>query len=139
VFDNYKTHKGTGSFIVIDRLTNSTVGAGMIIGTGENENLQPVSVEERAARFSQIATAINLTGENSVESAYQLERRLFDNGHACTILEATNNVLIAAINHAGLIAICVNTNAGFTPIQFDADTQTLDDIYVALKAQKVIY
>ena len=139
VFDNYKTHKGTGSFIIIDRLTNGTVGAGMIVGTGENENLQPVSVEERAARFSQIATAINLTGEKSVEIAYLLERRLFENGHACTILEATNNVLIAAINHAGLIALCVNTNSGFTPIQFDADTQTLDEIYVALKAQKVIY
>ena len=139
VFDNYKTHKGTGSFIVIDRLTNSTVGAGMIIGTDDNEDLQPVSVEERAARFSQIATSINLTGENSVEMAYQLERKLFDNGHACTILETANNVLIGAINHAGLIALCVNTNAGFTPICFDTDSQKFDDIYVTLKAQKVIY
>jgi len=139
VFDNYKTHKGTGSFIIIDRLTNGTVGAGMIVGTGDNENLQPVSVEERAARFSQIATSINLTGENSVVLAYQLERKLFDNGHACTILETTNNVLIHAINHAGLIAICVNTNEGFTPIHFDADNQTLDDIYSTLKSQKIIY
>lgn len=139
VFDNYKTHKGTGSFIIIDRLTNGTVGAGMIVGTGDNENLQAVSVEERAARFSQIATAINLTGKKSVEIAYQLERKLFDNGHASTILETTNNVLIHAINHAGLIAICVNTNEGFTPIQFDTNTQSLDEIYVALKTQKVIY
>jgi bifunctional enzyme CysN/CysC len=139
VFDAYKTHKGTGSFIVIDRLTNSTVGAGMIIGADSNENLQPVSVEERAARFSQVATAINLTGEKSLEIAYLLERRLFENGHACTILETANNVLIAAINNAGLIAICVNTNEGFTPIQFDTATQSLDEIYVALKAQNVIY
>ena len=139
VFDNYKTHKGTGSFIVIDRLTNGTVGAGMIVGTDDNENMQPVSIEERTARFSQIATAVNLTGEKSVEIAYQLERKLFDNGHASTILETTNNVLIQAINHAGLIAICVNTNEGFTPIQFDTNTQTLDEIYVTLKTQKVIY
>ena len=139
VFDNYKTHKGTGSFIVIDRLTNGTVGAGMIVGTDDNENMQPVSIEERTARFSQIATAVNLTGEKSVEIAYQLERKLFDNGHASTILETTNNVLIQAINHAGLIAICVNTNEGFTPIQFDTNTQTLDEIYSTLKTQKVIY
>ena len=139
VFDNYKTHKGTGSFIIIDRLTNGTVGAGMIVGTDDNENMQPVSIEERTARFSQIATAVNLTGEKSVEIAYQLERKLFDNGHASTILETTNNVLIQAINHAGLIAICVNTNEGFTPIQFDTSTQTLDEIYVTLKTQKVIY
>ena len=139
VFDNYKTHKGTGSFIIIDRLTNGTVGAGMIVGTDDNENMQPVSIEERTARFSQIATAVNLTGEKSVEIAYQLERKLFDNGHASTILETTNNVLIQAINHAGLIAICVNTNEGFTPIQFDTNTQTLDEIYVTLKTQKVIY
>ncbi len=139
VFDNYKTHKGTGSFIVIDRLTNSTVGAGMIIGTVDNENLKPVSVEERAARFSQIATSINLTGENSVKVAYELERKLFDNGHACTILETANNVLIQSINVAGLIAICVNTNEGFTPIHFDADNQTLDDIYSTLKTQRIIY
>ena len=139
VFDNYKTHKGTGSFIIIDRLTNGTVGAGMIVGTDDNENMQPVSIEERTARFSQIATAVNLTGEKSVEIAYQLERKLFDNGHASTILETTNNILIQAINHAGLIAICVNTNEGFTPIQFDTNTQTLDEIYVTLKTQKVIY
>jgi bifunctional enzyme CysN/CysC len=139
VFDAYKMHKGTGSFIIIDRLTNSTVAAGMIVGADENENLQPVSVEERAARFSQVATAISLAGGNSIEMAYQLERRLFDNGHACTILETANNVLIQAINNAGLIAICVNTNAGFTPIHFDADTVLIDDICVALKTQKVIY
>ncbi|MDU0114580.1 sulfate adenylyltransferase subunit CysN [Psychrosphaera aquimarina] len=33
-FDNYNKVKGTGSFIVIDRLTNVTVGAGMIVKKG---------------------------------------------------------------------------------------------------------
>ncbi|PXX99853.1 sulfate adenylyltransferase subunit CysN [Halomonas sp. LBP4] len=33
--DDYATSPGTGSFIVIDRLTNVTVGAGMIRGTAE--------------------------------------------------------------------------------------------------------
>ncbi|KGM06685.1 Sulfate adenylyltransferase subunit 1 [Methylophaga thiooxydans] len=30
VFDNYKRNRNTGSFIIIDRLTNVTIGAGMI-------------------------------------------------------------------------------------------------------------
>jgi len=70
VFDAYKTHKGTGSFIIIDRLTNGTVGAGMIIGVHDDEALLPVSVEERAARFSQVPTAIALTGANATDAAY---------------------------------------------------------------------
>ena len=34
--DNYRTSPGTGSFIIIDRLTNVTVGAGMIRGTASS-------------------------------------------------------------------------------------------------------
>mgnify|MGYP000262078139 CR=1 FL=1 len=34
-YDNYKDVKGTGAFIVIDRLTNVTVGAGMVVGKGQ--------------------------------------------------------------------------------------------------------
>ena len=38
-FDDYKQVKGTGSFIIIDRLTNVTVGAGMVVSKGrENES-----------------------------------------------------------------------------------------------------
>ncbi|WP_083005992.1 sulfate adenylyltransferase subunit CysN [Halomonas sp. GT] len=33
--DDYRTSPGTGSFIIIDRLTNVTVGAGMIRGTAD--------------------------------------------------------------------------------------------------------
>ncbi len=33
-FDAYEKSKGSGSFIVVDRLTNVTVGAGMVIGAG---------------------------------------------------------------------------------------------------------
>jgi sulfate adenylyltransferase subunit 1 len=34
VFDSYQRARGTGSFIIIDRLTNVTVGAGMIVARG---------------------------------------------------------------------------------------------------------
>lgn len=37
-FDIYNKVKGTGSFIVIDRMTNVTVGAGMITGKGQRSS-----------------------------------------------------------------------------------------------------
>jgi len=139
VFDPYLSHKGTGAFIIIDRLTNGTVGAGMITGSTDEGSLQPVSPEERAARFSQIATAIALAGSNSKEIAYQLERKLFDNGHASTVLETQNPELIAAIKNAGLICLCVNCSADLADMGFNTDAQAIDDIYAALKEQKVIH
>ncbi|MEI6067990.1 MAG: sulfate adenylyltransferase subunit CysN [Methylococcaceae bacterium] len=139
VFDPYKTNKGTGAFIIIDRLTNGTVGAGMITGATDDENQQCVSTDERAARYSQKATAIALTGLASKEVAYKLERKLFDNGHATTVLETQNTALIKAIKNAGLICLCVNYSADLADINFDTDQQIIDDIYSALKEQKVVY
>jgi len=139
VFDPYKASKYTGSFIIIDRLSNSTVGAGMITGTIGDEIQQPVSAEERAARYSQKATAIAFTGPTSKETAYKLERKLFDNGHATTVLETQNTLLMRAIKNAGLICLCVNYKSDLTDLSFDTDKQSIDDIYSALKEQKVIY
>ncbi len=139
VFDAYKNNKGTGAFIIIDRLTNGTVGAGMINGASEVENLQLVSAEERAARYSQIPCAIALSGTSSADIAYKLERKLFDNGHATTVLETQNTEMMCAIKNAGLICLCVNNNGAQADIQFDTDSQSLDTIYNALKEQKIIY
>jgi len=140
VFDPYKTSRGTGSFIIIDRLTNATVGAGMIIGTSGDEVLQSVSADERAARFNQIPTAILLTGANSQLVAYQLERKLFDNGHATTVLENEDaEGFIQAIKNAGLIAICTHNVLVNADLAFDTDKQAIDDIYSELKSQLIIY
>ncbi len=137
VFDPYKTSHGTGSFIIIDRLSNSTVGAGMILGVGDEDALSPVSAEERAARFSQKATSVALTGVGSLDVAYQLERKLFDNGHATTVLELADANLIAGIKNAGLICLCVDY--ADADISIDAAKLSLDDIYAVLKESKVIF
>lgn len=139
VFDAYKNNKGTGAFIIIDRLTNGTVGAGMITGACDEQNLLPVSTEERATRYSQKPTAIALNGVTSKDSAYLLERKLFDNGHATTVLETQNSVLIGAIKDAGLICLCVNYSADLAEFTFDADNESIDAIYSVLKDQKIIY
>ena len=39
IFDPYTTLRETGSFIIIDRLTNATVGAGMLRGKSEGDIL----------------------------------------------------------------------------------------------------
>ena len=59
--DNYALNRSTGAFIIIDRLTNVTVGAGMIeVSAGDSgtqtEPSSPqghVTREERAARYGQ--------------------------------------------------------------------------------------
>ncbi|MEQ1638713.1 MAG: sulfate adenylyltransferase subunit CysN [Methylococcales bacterium] len=139
VFDPYKRSKGTGSFIIIGRLSNVTVGAGMITGGADKLDLQAVSVKDRAARFSQTATAINLSGVNAGEYAYLLERQLFDNGHVVTVINAPSIEMVQALKIAGLICIGINIQTDATDINFDCDTLSPDEIYSALKLKKIIY
>lgn len=139
VFDPYKNCKGTGSFIVIDRISNGTVGAGMIIGGTGEEQLHPVAAEERSARFSQKAAILAVTGQCSKEVAYQIERRLFDNGHAATVIETPEASVVGAVKNAGLIGICVNGGQDLSDQVFNADSATVDEIYAGLKELKIIY
>ncbi len=139
VFDAYKVNKGTGAFIIIDRLTNGTVGAGMITGISESENQLPVSLEERAARYGQKPVAIAVIGVNNSENAYKLERKLFDNGHAITVLENSETALIHAIKNAGLICLCVTDRTDIADITFDSEHQSIDEFYTVLKDQAIVY
>ncbi|MGD7035628.1 sulfate adenylyltransferase subunit CysN [Methylotuvimicrobium buryatense] len=142
VFDPYKRSKGTGSFIVIDRLSNVTVGAGMITDNADEFNLQPVTPEDRTARFGQKATVILLKGHKAHETAYLLERRLFDNGHAATVVEtlfSEPDEFAELIKNAGLIALCVGLNYEAADIEFDSETDSIDDIYASLKSEKIIF
>jgi sulfate adenylyltransferase large subunit len=139
VFDAYKRNKTTGSFIIIDRLTNVTVGAGMITGEANAEEWSAVSAEERATRFGQSASIIGLTGSNAKQLAYQLERKLFDTGHATTILEQGNDELAAAIKNAGLIGLSVTDAVTINDLSFNSDEHDVDSIHAALKQAGVIH
>jgi sulfate adenylyltransferase subunit 1 (EFTu-like GTPase family) len=46
VFDAYKRNRSTGSFIIIDRLTNVTIGAGMITEAVNSSKPQALSAEQ---------------------------------------------------------------------------------------------
>jgi len=112
-FDAYARCKGTGSFIIIDRLTNVTVGAGLIVGLAEStDRTRRVTPQERAARFGQKAVTLWLSGDKAWKLAYQLERMLFDLGHAAAVLDdealRPHVASIAqALNNAGLICISI--------------------------------
>lgn len=109
-FDGYARNRSTGAFIIIDRLTNATVGAGMILDRnlaqrfGDHWDDEPpsdrlhqevskVSGEERNARFGQQPATLlltGLTGAGKTTLAYALERKLFDAGRAATVLDGQN-------------------------------------------------
>ena len=141
VFDPYTHNKGTGAFIIIDRLSNVTVGAGMITGKSNDTNSGNVSADEKSARFGQKSACINLTGKSSAEAAYQLERKLFDKGHAATVLDNVSDHredLVVAIKNAGLICLCSTQQSELSDISFDCDDQTVDNIYDKLSKQGII-
>jgi len=53
VFDAYQSSKGTGSFIVVDRMTNITIAAGMIDQAVEkSDDISELSYEERLQAFN---------------------------------------------------------------------------------------
>tara|TARA_R110001592_G_scaffold91754_4_gene268263 strand:+ start:957 stop:2597 length:1641 start_codon:yes stop_codon:yes gene_type:complete len=127
-FDSYRDNKSTGAFIIIDRLTNVTVGAGMIEAIAEDHtsNWEPVSIAEKAARFEhQTASIILCKGEASDILGQAVERKLFNLGRTSILItdqmasSDKEKLLIAkAIKLAGLIAItCMkdsNENADLT-------------------------
>jgi bifunctional enzyme CysN/CysC len=78
VFDAYKVNAATGAFIIIDRISNNTVGAGMILGrsrrAGTASTRGPVSLEEKETRLGQRGAAVWVARP----LAALLERALFE-------------------------------------------------------------
>jgi bifunctional enzyme CysN/CysC/sulfate adenylyltransferase subunit 1 len=139
-FDPYKENKATGSFIIIDRLKNVTIGAGMIVAKTEGQNVdnwEPVSATDRSNRYDQEPLIISCLGDTADVLAQAVERKLFDLGKTCLILSATDfsskEAYLEAANavkKAGVIAI---VSAGDqTPADISLSAQTDQDIAKAL-------
>ena len=92
--DNYKAFRGTGSFIVVDRLSNATVAAGMIIDgntdttTYELFSTAQVTAGQKARRFSQQPAVIKLSGDAEATETliHSLEEALHKAGHGVATL-----------------------------------------------------
>lgn len=97
-FDPYETNRRTGCFIVIDRFTNHTVGAGMIafgLRRGTNVQWQPLLIgkNERAALKRQRPAIVWLTGLSGAGKstiANLIEQRLNAAGHHTMMLDGDN-------------------------------------------------
>ncbi|MET0283258.1 MAG: adenylyl-sulfate kinase, partial [Polyangiales bacterium] len=130
--DAYHKNRVTGAFIIVDSLTNATVGAGMILPQDDQEqdiedalkearagsgleNKTQVSPRERRERLGQTGVTVwlsGLPGSGKVNVAYVLERKLFDLGHAAHVLAPEGDPLSAiavatrGLTDAGIITIC---------------------------------
>ncbi|WP_372807019.1 sulfate adenylyltransferase subunit CysN [Pontiella sp.] len=106
-FDAYEKNRTTGAFIIVDRLTNVTVGAGMIVDrvvsrpghakSPVSQNIVKsdslVSAEDRKKLLGQSGATVWLTGlSGSGKStiAQQLEKELIAQGHLCYVLDGDN-------------------------------------------------
>jgi bifunctional enzyme CysN/CysC len=126
--DGYSSNRETGSFILIDSITNATVASGMVIADAAAQDLgraledarrgeagasrSHVSARERRQRFGVAGGIVLLAapaGSAPQPLGYALERALFDAGGSAVLLsaEGATSWLTAAraVADAGLLAI----------------------------------
>ena len=112
-FEPYAQSRGLGSFILIDRLSNETVGAGMIdfaLRRADNIHWQALAVDKRARatlklQASHCVWLTGLSGSGKSTIANALEKRLHAAGRHTYLLDGDN------VRHG------LNRDLGFT----DAD------------------
>ncbi|MCP8689761.1 sulfate adenylyltransferase subunit CysN [Marinobacterium sedimentorum] len=117
IADDYRDHRGTGSFIIVDRLSNATVAAGMIINEGDQaqqDDIDTISAESRVSRsdkerrYGQRAGIISVTGGTEAardQLLYSTEKRLFDAGRAVAVLTPRNLPTALQANLAATAAV----------------------------------
>ncbi|MCC6707328.1 MAG: sulfate adenylyltransferase subunit CysN [Gammaproteobacteria bacterium] len=97
-FDPYRENRDTGGFILIDRLTNNTVGAGMLhfaLHRSHNVKWQDLSVTKaaRAAQNGQKPACLwftGLSGAGKSSIADLVEKQLHALGHRTYVLDGDN-------------------------------------------------
>jgi sulfate adenylyltransferase large subunit len=117
-FDPYRQNRTTGSFILIDPLTNQTLGAGMIrdaLAQKASEAVpspssQRVTSRERCERHGHEPAIIFLNGR--AEFAASLERALFEAGFEVIFIDgegsslASHEASLDALYAAGFVILC---------------------------------
>jgi bifunctional enzyme CysN/CysC len=112
-FDSYQENRDTGGFILIDRITNDTVGAGMLrfaLRRSQNLHLQALDIDKAAhasikGQKPAVLWFTGLSGSGKSAIANDVEKKLFAEGRHTYLLDGDN------VRHG------LNKDLGFT----DAD------------------
>jgi sulfate adenylyltransferase large subunit len=115
-FDAYRRNHVTGSFILIDPVSNETVAAGMITGRHAQEPVEystgRITAEDRERRSGHRAVTVWVAG--CEEAVWLLEAELFHRGCQVHVLPQQWNrqavaELAQILNAAGLITLCAGS------------------------------
>ncbi|CAM4087578.1 sulfate adenylyltransferase subunit CysN [Acinetobacter pragensis] len=105
VFDRYQDSRYTGSFIFIDRLSNVTVGAGMVEAAVEwTAHSEPVTAEARAARLGQKPAAVTVSAK-ALENAQAIESLLIQQGVVAIAKAGLTAEQVALVRETGVVVI----------------------------------
>ena len=105
VFDRYRDSRFTGSFIFIDRLSNVTVGAGMVESAVEwTAHNEPVTAEARAARLGQKPAAVTVS-KAALANAQALESVLLQQGVVAIAKAGLMADQVALVRETGVVVI----------------------------------
>jgi sulfate adenylyltransferase large subunit len=126
--DSYARNRQTGSFILIDPISNDTLAAGMISGPEVLAPAGPVTAGERAARIGHEPRMILLPNAN-VATAQDVERALFDHGY---LVYRTDDFRAGkAAADAGLVGLVFGAEAKGNGVSLTDSTS--DDILRSLQ------
>ncbi|MBV9507545.1 MAG: sulfate adenylyltransferase subunit CysN [Acidobacteriia bacterium] len=111
-FDAYQKNRATGSLILIDPITNETLGAGMIIGLDTYHHAGPVTPAERLARIGHRPYVLRLVNAD-LETAQTIERHLFDQGYLVHVIQEAENLAqsVQTVFAAGLVSLLFGASA----------------------------
>ena len=137
--DPYTRNRQTGSFILIDPITNDTLAAGMIRGAAQASSAGPVTGQERAARIGHTPLLILLPDADEA-IARQVERYLFDHGFLVHVTSQAHAGEISA--GAGIVGLVYGSDAEIDRCQYYKPdlvcTGQLDQIREKLGEQGII-
>ncbi|WOD07300.1 sulfate adenylyltransferase subunit CysN [Marinomonas sp. GJ51-6] len=123
-FDEYQNSRLTGALVIIDRLTNVTVGAGMVEeAVAELDADTIVSAEDRAARLGQKPAVIALTADVLAKSD-ALERLLLRQGIVALVKADATEAEAQLVRQTGVAFLVADSSIADSEI-----TETsLDDV-----------